>query len=142
MSIRDVIVAIDEQISTLQHVKQLLRGEDGFPPKEQRGPAARFTNIAKASGSTGQPARRVMSDAGKARIAAAQKKRWSDRATSLSDDKTNVKIASLSSTTTKLVRNKAFKKRGSTNKALTQKPSPAKKTEADGSSTASEMAPA
>jgi len=68
MTTHEILAAIDEEISRLQQVKQLL-SEDG---SRRPGQATSF-----AFGSnTGVRKRKPMSKAARAKIAAAQRKRW------------------------------------------------------------------
>ena len=69
-----LIALIDEQISKLQQVRSLIVES---APAPKRGRPGRSTAAAGASAKAAVTApKRVMSAEGKARIAAAQKKRW------------------------------------------------------------------
>lgn len=79
MNIPEVLRALDAQISQLQHARQLLSASTSTPiqskePGKRRG---RPPGTAKTVEVEAKPAgKRTMSEEGKARIAAAQKKRW------------------------------------------------------------------
>jgi hypothetical protein len=60
MSISELLSSIDSEISRLQQVRALLSGQDGLRTLRDSKPAKK----------------RVMSAAARARIAAAQRKRW------------------------------------------------------------------
>lgn len=73
MANKDVIAAIDREISRLQQARTILAGEDEETPRG-RGPAKQV--VAKKK--VGRPAgtKRVLSPEARKRIADAQKKRW------------------------------------------------------------------
>lgn len=79
MSIASILAAIDEQISNLQRVRNLLATAPAVTGKRRGRPpvAAKAKNIAASSApATGKRKRRKMSAEGRARIVAAQKARW------------------------------------------------------------------
>jgi hypothetical protein len=68
MDTNEILRTIDQEIERLKHAKALITGE---PVKSRRGrPATKVAETASA------PKKRIMSAAGRARIAAAQKARW------------------------------------------------------------------
>ena len=83
MNVSSIVSAIDEQIATLQQVRELLSAT-AVPDTERRAQqavasvapeqAAKSTGAKTASKTAGS--KRTMSAEGRARIAAAQKKRW------------------------------------------------------------------
>jgi hypothetical protein len=72
MNTKPHIAEIDAQIAKLQHAKTVLLGLDSTPTKGKRG-RPKGSDNKKA---TAPNKRRKMSAEGRARIAAAQKKRW------------------------------------------------------------------
>ena len=77
MDIPEILRALDAQIAQLRQARELIAGSEPTPeappePAKRRGrpPAPAKTEVTPAA------AKRIMSDEGKARIAAAQKKRW------------------------------------------------------------------
>ena len=64
MSREQILAAIDEEISKLQHVRRLLQGSGSSKL------------VSGMSGSSKQRAKRVLSPDARQRIAAAQKRRW------------------------------------------------------------------
>lgn len=77
MAHKDVIAAIDKEISRLQQAREILAGsdEEAQPKKRGRKPAAEKPVVKKR---VGRPAgsKRVLSAEARKRIADAQKKRW------------------------------------------------------------------
>ncbi len=73
MDLSAILKAIDEQIATLRQVKELLSAASTTEVRTEKAVAA---VKAKASGVAKKSATRTMSPEGRARIAAAQKKRW------------------------------------------------------------------
>jgi len=71
MPIDTILVAIDEEISRLQSVRKLLT--DSSVPSIKKGPGRPKKS---ATTSVAKPRKRVLSAEARARIAAAQKKRW------------------------------------------------------------------
>ena len=77
MDIPAIVKALDEQIGTLQQVKSLLSAAASAPATERRAQqAASAVATRKAVPSAKAGGTRTMSAEGRARIAAAQKKRW------------------------------------------------------------------
>lgn len=76
MNTNDIVLAIDAEISRLQQAKALLTDTSSLThAKRKPGRPVAASGSGKATSS--KPAeRRGMSDAGRARIAAAQKARW------------------------------------------------------------------
>lgn len=72
MDVSAIVSAIDKQISTLQQVKELLSTASATDVRAEKAVAA-MKGKAPAAPKTGK---RTMSPEGRARIAAAQKKRW------------------------------------------------------------------
>ncbi len=66
-----ILAAIDEEIQRLQSARSLLTGSSETLVKRGRGRPKKADRIAPA-----KAGRRVMSDEARAKIAAAQKKRW------------------------------------------------------------------
>jgi hypothetical protein len=76
MAHKDVIAAIDKEISRLQQAREILAGSDEEAPKTRgRKPAEKPVVVKKR---VGRPAgtKRVLSAEARKRIADAQKKRW------------------------------------------------------------------
>ncbi len=73
MDLSAIVTAIDEHIATLQQVKQLLSTASATEVRTEKAVAAIRV---KAPSAAKQAAKRTMSPEGRARIAAAQKKRW------------------------------------------------------------------
>ena len=73
MELSAILTAIDEQIATLRQVKELLSAASTTEIRTEKAVAA---IKAKTSGVAKKVAKRTMSAEGRARIAAAQKKRW------------------------------------------------------------------
>ena len=73
MDLSAILKAIDEQIATLRQVKELLSAASSTEPRTEKAVAA---IKAKAPAVAKKSAKRTMSPEGRARIAAAQKKRW------------------------------------------------------------------
>ncbi len=73
MTPKELLAAINDEISRLEHVKRLLFGEAGTTARiaQRGGPATAFS-----FGANKPRKKRVLSAAAKARIRAAQKKRW------------------------------------------------------------------
>jgi hypothetical protein len=71
MKVDEIIAGIDEEIAKLQQARKLLSGKDAGPVRKNRGTAA-------PADSTAAPAkkRHPLSPEARARIVAAQKKRW------------------------------------------------------------------
>jgi hypothetical protein len=67
MNTKSLITDIDKQIAKLQHARTVLLSLDSTPTRGKRG---------RPAGSANKPKRRKMSAEGRAKIAAAQKKRW------------------------------------------------------------------
>jgi hypothetical protein len=74
MNTEAILEQIDAEISKLQQAKALLNGATSTPTKRAPGRPKANNQVAEPVAST--PTRRVMSSAGKAKIAEAQKKRW------------------------------------------------------------------
>ena len=74
MDIAAIVQALDEEIATLQQVKSLLSAAVTAPITERR--AQQAAAQPKPARATGKAGKRTMSAEGRARIAAAQKKRW------------------------------------------------------------------
>ena len=68
MHTTEILIAIDEEILKLQQARELLTGNAEVGKRAGRLPGA-ITSGAKST-------RRTMSEEGRARIAAAQRKRW------------------------------------------------------------------
>ncbi|AFL86779.1 hypothetical protein Terro_0433 [Terriglobus roseus DSM 18391] len=71
MTTQEILAAIDAEISKLQQVRAALSGYSD-PTVVKRGPGRPKKIVAPVKA----PAKRVLSDAARAKIAAAQKKRW------------------------------------------------------------------
>lgn len=71
MDTTTLLASIDEEIALLQQVKQLLTGSGGMKSRVGRPPATAFTY-----GANRPRKKRVLSAEARARIAAAQRKRW------------------------------------------------------------------
>lgn len=69
MTTHDILTAIDEEISRLQQVKLLLSG-DGIGPRRSHPTSFAF------GANTVERKRKPLSKAARAKIAAAQRKRW------------------------------------------------------------------
>jgi hypothetical protein len=67
MTLETIVSHIDSEIATLQQVRSLLAGGSSVSAQEL---------IRKAAPMTASPKKRTMSAEGRARIAAAQKRRW------------------------------------------------------------------
>jgi hypothetical protein len=72
MDTKELLASVDEEIAKLAEVRRLLAGSDGV---KRRGPKP-GTGTAFAHGANTPKKTRVMSAASKAKIRAAQKKRW------------------------------------------------------------------
>jgi hypothetical protein len=70
MNIKPHVAEIDRQIAKLQHAKTVILSLDSTPAKGQRG-RPKGSSTKKAT-----PKRRKLSTEARAKIAAAQKKRW------------------------------------------------------------------
>jgi hypothetical protein len=75
MNVDHILVSIDEQISKLQQARAMLAGSAAATQKPTRGRPKKIV-VATLSKASDKPKKRVMSTEAKARIAAAQKKRW------------------------------------------------------------------
>lgn len=78
MNTDEIVRSIDDEISRLQRARSLLAGTTGIrrAGRPAKSAATKATSFVPAE-FTAQPAkRRTMSAAGRARVAAAQKKRW------------------------------------------------------------------
>jgi hypothetical protein len=73
MTNQAILVAIDEEINKLQRARAMLSDAPAAPGKKRVG---RPKGAKKGSAPAGVAAKRVLSDEARARIAAAQKKRW------------------------------------------------------------------
>jgi hypothetical protein len=75
MAHKDVIAAIDKEISRLQQAREILAGSDDVAPKKRGRKPAEKPVVKKR---VGRPAgsKRVLSPEARKRIAEAQKKRW------------------------------------------------------------------
>jgi hypothetical protein len=72
MDMQSLLREIDAEIAKLQHARMALAAIDSIPPKKRRGRPPQTTLLApKASRK-----KRTMSVAARAKIAAAQRKRW------------------------------------------------------------------
>ena len=72
MNTAHILSALDEEISKLERVRQILVGDSYSAPTPQKRGPGRPKKIAPPS----RPRKRVMSEEARAKIAAAQKKRW------------------------------------------------------------------
>ena len=66
-----MIKELDYEIARLQHIRDMLAGSNSQALKAKLGRPKKVAAVVPAT-----PAKRIMSAEGKARIAAAQKKRW------------------------------------------------------------------
>lgn len=69
MELKEILAALDDEISRLKQVRSLLAGADGHVTQSA-------TSFAFGANQTAPRKRRRMSAKARARIAAAQKKRW------------------------------------------------------------------
>lgn len=76
MDLSAILKAIDEQIATLRQVKELLSAASTTDIRTEKAVAAIKAKAPVAAKKTGK---RTMSAEGRARIAAAQKKRWATK---------------------------------------------------------------
>lgn len=77
MNTNDILVAIDAEILRLQQAKALLNGTDTMIKRKPGRPAGSTTSL-KTSPATGSRSTRTLSPEARARISAAQKKRWAN----------------------------------------------------------------
>lgn len=83
MNTNDLVVAIDAEISRLQQAKALLSGTDAIIKRKPGRPAGSTTSLKtspaapKRIAASSKPARTMTPEA-RARISAAQKKRWAN----------------------------------------------------------------
>ena len=75
MNTNDIVVAIDAEISRLRQAKALLNGTDTIIKRKPGRPAGATTSL-KTSPGTSSKSKRILSPEARARISAAQKKRW------------------------------------------------------------------
>ena len=77
MPIQNILESIDQEISQLQRARALLAGHTNLGvPGKRRGRPKGSTNKPPSGSLTRKAAKRTISPEGKARIAAAQKARW------------------------------------------------------------------
>lgn len=78
MDTNDIVVAIDAEISRLRQARALLDGTDTIIKRKPGRPAGATTSL-KTSPATSSKSKRILSPEARARISAAQKKRWANR---------------------------------------------------------------
>lgn len=77
MDLSAILTAIDEQIATLRQVKELLSAASTTEVRAEKAVAAIKAKVPVAAKKAAK--KRTMSAEGRARIAAAQKKRWATK---------------------------------------------------------------